>query len=311
MGSSHSKSKGFKASTTVEELATATGSTVKKPKRRNHPLEWEVLYLRRCLLFFIPVELVDLIIDHAQYWPQTSWFLGYKPDFTLPFTRHSADNNSHWLYVQCGPIDLEEKERAIQVREKLLAKKKWSDFKFSRKEKVSNVAAEKEKPKAIRKVKKVVFRIWSHDQGRGAQEPHLTGYEASFTWFEAAICPGEELPKGPMGSVRDLDYPLLEDVVDPLTLPPRKAGVWKIWHLQSNIRGSADEALHEIVWTDRDDESQTATSWNPKETGSGAGTGFVRSIQPRDVIAVVARARPRGLVEPFSVFPKRLFFWER
>ena len=58
--------------------------------------------------------------------------------------------------------------------EKKKKKKKWNGFKFSRKEKVSNAAADKEKPKAIRKVKKVVFRIWSHDQGWGA-EPHLTG----------------------------------------------------------------------------------------------------------------------------------------
>ena len=171
MGSSHSKSEGVKALTAVGEPATV--SAVKKPKRRDHPLEWEVLYLRRCLLFFIPVELVDLIIEHAQYWPQTSSFIEYKPDFTLSAT--SAKNNSHWLYIQCGPVDMEERDRAIQeFREKMLGKKKWYWFKFSRKEKVSNTPADKEKPKAIRKVKKVVFRIWSHDQGWGA-EPHLTG----------------------------------------------------------------------------------------------------------------------------------------
>jgi hypothetical protein len=90
----------------------------------------------------------------------------------------------------------------------------------------------------------------------------------------------------------------LADVVDPLTLPPREAGGWKIWHLQSNVRASTDEALHEIVWTDRDDESQPA---NSKETGRGAGTGFVRSIDPsRDEIAVVARTR----VSPSYVIPK-------
>ena len=173
MGSSHSKSKGFEALTAVEEPATV--STVKKRKRRDHPLEWEVSYLRRCLLFFIPVELVDLVIEHAQYWPQTSSFGEYKPDFTLSSTRNSANNNSHWLYIQCGSIDMEERDRAMkEFREKMLGKKKWYWFKFSRKEKVSNTAADKEKPKAIRKVKKVVFRIWSHDQGWGA-EPHLTG----------------------------------------------------------------------------------------------------------------------------------------
>ena len=91
--------------------------------------------------------------------------------------------------------------------------------------------------------------------------------------------------------LREIDYPVSADVVDPLTLPPRKMGVWKVWHLQSNVRASTYTALHEIVWADRDDESQPVTSCNPKETGSGAGTGFVRSIQPRDVIAVVARAR--------------------
>ncbi|EDR04268.1 uncharacterized protein LACBIDRAFT_330767 [Laccaria bicolor S238N-H82] len=307
MGSSHSKSKGFKASTTVEEPATVT--TVKKSKRRDHPLEWEVLYLRRCLLFYIPVELVDLIIDHAQYWPRTS-SSEYKPDFNrLSATNDSPKNNSHWLYVL---VDLEEREREIQeFRKKLLpvGTKKWNGLKFSRKEKVSSFLL----PKAIRKVKKVVFRIWSHDQGWGAEpnEPHLTGpkilliivqygsltpvftaYEGSFTWFEAAICPSEELKPG--RPLWEIEYPVSADVADPLTLAPRKAGEWKIWHLQSNVRASPYEALHEIVWTDRDDDSQPATSWNLKKTGSGAGTGFVRSIQPRDVIAVVARARFPG-----------------
>ena len=100
--------------------------------------------------------------------------------------------------------------------------------------------------------------------------------------------------------LREIDYPVLADVEDPLTLPPRKMGVWKVWHLQSNVRASTYEALHEIVWTDGDDESQPATSRNSKETGSGAGTGFVRSIQPQDVIAVVARAR----VSPSYIVPE-------
>jgi hypothetical protein len=178
MGSSHSKFKGFEALTTVEESATV--STVKESKpHRDHPLEWEVLYLRRCLLFFIPVELVDLIIEHAQYWPQTSSFVEYEPDFTLSVTRDSANNNSHWLYLLCGPVDLEGRDRVRQeFGEKLLGKKiKWNGLKFGRKEKVSNMAAKEEKPKVMRKVKKVVFRIWSHDQGWGAEpnEPHLTG----------------------------------------------------------------------------------------------------------------------------------------
>jgi hypothetical protein len=61
----------------------------------------------------------------------------------------------------------------------------------------------------------------------------------------------------------------------------------KVWHLQSNIRASANEALHEVVWTDVDDSKLNA--W--KETGSGDGRGFVRLLQPGDKIAVIARAR--------------------
>jgi hypothetical protein len=179
MGSSHSKSKGFEALTTVEEPATV--STVKKSRpRRDHPLEWEVLYLRRCLLFFVPVELVNLIIEHAQYWPRSFLFLEHKPDFTLSVKRDSANNNPHRICFLCRVVDLEGRDRVRQeFGEKLLgkSKKKWNGLKFSRKEEVSNLAAEKEESKVIRKVKKVVFKIWSHDQGPGAEpnEPHLTG----------------------------------------------------------------------------------------------------------------------------------------
>ena len=61
----------------------------------------------------------------------------------------------------------------------------------------------------------------------------------------------------------------------------------KVWHLQSNIRASENEALHEVVWTDLDDAK--VNSW--EETGSGDGRGFVRLLQPGDKIAVIARAR--------------------
>jgi hypothetical protein len=170
-----------RACRTVRSPACNELLTVKKSRpRRDHPLEWEVLYLRRCLLFFVPVELVNLIIEHAQYWPRSFLFLEHKPDFTLSVKRDSANNNPHRIYFLCRVVDLEGRDRVRQeFGEKLLgkSKKKWNGLKFSRKEEVSNLAAEKEESKVIRKVKKVVFKIWSHDQGPGAEpnEPHLTG----------------------------------------------------------------------------------------------------------------------------------------
>ena len=62
---------------------------------------------------------------------------------------------------------------------------------------------------------------------------------------------------------------------------------WKVWHLQSNIRASAKEALHKVVWTDMDDLKVNSQI----ETGSGDGRGFVRLLRPGDKIAVIARAR--------------------
>ncbi|KIJ91402.1 hypothetical protein K443DRAFT_686062 [Laccaria amethystina LaAM-08-1] len=221
-----------------------------------HPSsENEVLDVQRALMNLIPAELADLIIDYAQYWPRLASCREANPPITIDSTTDlgGAPNDVFQFYLVT--------DRPIPG---------WRDSDL----------------KVVRKVRKVVFRIWSRDQGWGGDDGLVGEYEGSWTWFEAAICRGEEQPF----LVHRPDF-------SSSSVPTTRRGdlnpdTSKVWHLQSNIRASANEALHEVVWTDVDDSKLNA--W--KETGSGDGRGFVRLLQPGDKIAVIARARYPGWV---------------
>ncbi|EDR00465.1 uncharacterized protein LACBIDRAFT_313370 [Laccaria bicolor S238N-H82] len=233
-----------------------------------HPSsENEVLHVQQTMMNFVPVELADLIVDYAQYWPRLASCREANPPITINSTSGSGGvlNDAYQFYLVT--------DRPIP---------EWSD---------SNL-------KVVRKVRKVVFRIWSHDQGWGGDDGLVGNYEGSWTWFEAAIWRGEEQPflvHRPESS--NLSVPAThQDDLNPDTS--------KVWHLQSNIRASAKEAFHEVVWTDVED--WTVNSWG--ETGSGDGRGFVRLLQPGDKIAVIARARYPGWVNHVRRVEVEIFY---
>lgn len=231
-----------------------------------HPSsENEVLHAQQTLMNFVPVELADLIIDYAQYWPRLANFRESNPPVRIDSTSSSGGvlNDAYQFYVVTeGPTS------------------GWSD---------SN-------RKVVRKVRKVVFRIWSHDQGWGGDDGLVGNYEGSWTWFEAAIWRCEEQPflvQRPEFSSLSVPATHQDDLYPDTS---------KVWHLQSNIRASAKEALHEVVWTDVDDWKVNS------ETGSGDGRGFVRLLQPGDKIAVIARARYPGWVNHVGRVEVEIFY---
>lgn len=106
-----------------------------------HPSsENEVLHLQRTLVDFVPAELADLIIDYAQYWPRLASCREANPPITIDSMMSGSGsglNDAYQFYLVTDP--------PIPG---------WRDSDL----------------KVARKVRKVVFRIWSRDQGWGGDD---------------------------------------------------------------------------------------------------------------------------------------------
>ena len=122
-----------------------------------HPSsENEVLHLQRILMNFVPAELADLIIDYTQYWPRLASWREANPPLTIDSTSDFGsvlNPDGHQFYLITDPP---------------IPRWRESDL------------------KAARKVRKVVFRIWSHDQGWGGDNG-LVGLDFSDTQYPSGV----------------------------------------------------------------------------------------------------------------------------
>lgn len=117
-----------------------------------HPSsENEVLHLQQTLMNFVPAELADLIIDYARYWPRLASCREANPPAKIDSTSDSVGvlNDAYQFYLVTDP--------SIPG---------WRDSDL----------------KVVRKVRKVVFRIWSRDQGWGGDHG-LVGLDFSDTQY--------------------------------------------------------------------------------------------------------------------------------
>ncbi|KAJ6516901.1 hypothetical protein C8R47DRAFT_1088595 [Mycena vitilis] len=217
----------------------------------------DVFQVRRCLLDFLPPELVNTILDEAQYWPRIRCKSG-------AVTVHASTNSYHNASSRCliSPA-------------------------FPTSEALGGSAARL-------RVKLVEIGILSHDQGWFGS-PHIQGtYIGSNTWFEAAILRPGAIPKSQLegwrgwslalGCTRFLpERPLYE-----VTNSAEKSGRWRV---QTNQCGSMAPKYHTISWrTDESDPTEV------EKSGSGAGAGFLEALTAGDTIAIVARAMYPGWI---------------
>ncbi|TFK60617.1 hypothetical protein BDN72DRAFT_828816 [Pluteus cervinus] len=149
-----------------------------------------------------------------------------------------------------------------------------------------------EKPQRVREnegdrtpeIKRVVFRLESCDQGWGG-EHCVDPYDGSYTWFEAVIY-----------------RPDVSETPDPraeMALPGAFTGqgtrgddklVNSEWVIQRNKRADVEYRRHEVVWT-----KESNFEWDGS-VGCGTGKGFVESLKFGDKIGIIARAQYPGWV---------------
>ncbi|KAF8964468.1 hypothetical protein BDZ97DRAFT_1815245 [Flammula alnicola] len=231
------------------------------------PTPQEVFDARRCLLKKVPPELANIILDDACYWPKVSARYATDGNYLTLASSNSLDNDA---------------SASCLVTPKL---SEWIVV-----------------PDAFVMIKKVCFRITSHDQGWCIDNNFPGKYQGSWTWFEAAI-------------VRDFIED--RDIIDTEDLQTRIQGALNarmrnedtgvvtaknanegsdVWHIQTNIRACRHSVTHEVAWTS--DTNERDSDADEKEvfcaTGSKLGRGFVRSLEMSDRVAVIARAKYPG-----------------
>lgn len=122
----------------------------------------DILRMRRILVKAsingLPIELINTILDYAEYWPHVS------ASKTKPIVARGDSSHQDVLVIRTPPICA-------------LATAGCEDDSLGLPE-----------PTLSHPVRKVVFRLRSHDQGYSSESSETKGtYQASFTWFDTEI----------------------------------------------------------------------------------------------------------------------------
>ncbi|KAG4432729.1 hypothetical protein IFR05_011785 [Cadophora sp. M221] len=286
--------------------------------------------------FKLPMELVDTIIDFAEYFPRTtmcrtggelrvraggsglgghsedrfilrSFPLGYVPKRSLP-TSCSMDSASPayptlraspWQDSAALPQDITEDMKA-----------RWASE--------SHIRGEFS-------CRKIVFTLASHDQGWGGEAGHHGTYKGSFTWFDVG--------KERIHLSQDISFTTLEQQeVFPTLLPEHGSPEWtkentplactvetlepkvhphfplRFEHpllptldcLQKNRTATKEAEEYKIIWTCNDyvdPDSLEGKALDEQGRGRNTASGqFVRDMKVGDIVTVWAKARFPGWV---------------
>ncbi|KAJ5166586.1 uncharacterized protein N7482_005367 [Penicillium canariense] len=238
-----------------------------------HPSVWDVLKVRFLLqrIGALPTEIVDEIIDAAEYWPSTTT------------TMASADDESH---------------RIIRKdRDQVLVK--TVPLCYDRTELEQSPDNPRSLPHRSRHqvCRKIVFRLSSHDQGPGQVRPNM--YHESWTWFDAEVIRGAHA-KNMFANGEEQE--LLEDEKGEYTKhfgPDDRLLLPHANKLQSNGGRCYERQDVEIIWHYQDDIEADSPEASLIESRKGRGRAtldgrVVREMEVGDSIAVWARARFPG-----------------
>ncbi|KAL6239381.1 hypothetical protein BDW75DRAFT_198842 [Aspergillus navahoensis] len=239
-----------------------------------YPSIFDVLKVRHLLLWKVkpegfPAEVVDMIVDAAEYWPSTKVKLGGG-------RRIQKDMDQAVLCT--SPLCYDEKTLGTPTP-KLLPHR------------------------TVHPCRKVVFSILSHDQG-GYSGRRLAGsdrpppYEHTYTWFDAEVIhqahePSQKSAIDERMNPTDM-RPKHYGPDDPLLLPSGNA-------LQRNRTRIHEAKRHNIIWHYLDDVAAESPEAGDIERDTGRGRNTlggkqVREMEIGDSIVIWARARFPGWV---------------
>ncbi|KAJ6013982.1 hypothetical protein N7540_008573 [Penicillium herquei] len=258
------------------------------------PGVWDVLKVRYLLQWKLkegfPPELVDEIIDEAEYWPST---VNHMEGKMPKWIRQDHDQ----VILKTVPLCYDREVRSILDLWNTLEKSALTDI-----QSIEQSSSPKTLPhRGIHPCRKIIFQITSHDQGGRGTITDEDRYRGTWTWFDTEIIhkaqtrnmyadgKEQELLENERGNV-------------PRNFGPGDEGLLpRDNKLQVNARHCRTVQNHSIVWHYRDcigPESHEAYYIERKQ-GRGRMTldgRYVRELEIGDSIALWAKARFPGWV---------------
>jgi hypothetical protein len=171
----------------INKLAKSNANMDDKPQAEHQPSLADVLVVKAMLSqgLKLPVELVDVILDHGEYWVHSSSSLSSVESGSgqsiVVGVRRANENRFILRSLPVGFIKLPSEEPRFNTIENLpidrLRREQPLEW-FQRMSRVEQL----QKP-----ARKVVFTIKSKDQGWGGDHNDHGTYNGSWTWFDAGI----------------------------------------------------------------------------------------------------------------------------
>jgi hypothetical protein len=260
----------------------------------------------------LPLELADLILEHAEYWACSSTTVDYTSIAMGHMLIRGGSNNEDQFLIRTEP----------------LAMTSWSpsdDGAWTQPSPPRSLRAEypperlqkfveEPKPRLEHPCRKIVFNIHSNDQGWGGDREDHGTYRKSWTWFDAGLerfdahaeDAGKDVEKA-LASPPNTDIP--GSALRPLWPPTlvNEDGETSYAHelhstpehrIQSNALSTRQTRHHHVEWRCTDDvdpESDEADALEAAGRGRATGNGeFVRNMKLGDVVTVWGRARFGG-----------------
>jgi hypothetical protein len=267
------------------------------------PTVADILRVRRYFTLIpqpLPKELVDDILDLASYWAHTSLTFEEIQSVTA---RDASIVES--MYMRALPLAFPNTagDFTLSARENNSKDPKRKTYTLLREQDPTSdefiamaPSGQPSNPIAAHPCRKIVFQLWSHDQGWTTSHPHDQGtYRNSFTWI------GARIEKAQFGMSADLfaggsGSSLLKTPVNfiPRALPGSDE---TFTHVQTNVQVNSETTHHTVTWHHLDSVrkgSQDAQEADARGEDWKALDGrFVKAMRPGDCISLWMRARLR------------------
>ncbi|KAK3362590.1 hypothetical protein B0T25DRAFT_524686 [Lasiosphaeria hispida] len=255
----------------------------------------------------LPPEIVDNIVDQAEYWPHTTAEFTSNGDYSIRGGSHGSENELLLRSVPLGFPRWPPRERTESHHPPVLPKPVGDEFPADTFQELIASPV----PTLAHPCRKIVFTIKSRDQGWGGERQHHGTYNGSWTWFEAGLErwsrsenyneaePDPSSVARPSLNPADLSpvYPIVEFDSDSNQNSLRHTTLPSEEHkIQCNVTALRELKEHRVVWcyTNEDDETNEAAAVALAEKGRGRATGdgkFVRDLRLGDVVTVWGMAR--------------------
>jgi len=278
----------------------------------------------------IPIELIDTIIDEAEYWPHTSVDTSHYSEEKLNHLRaHGGSggrSKENKFIIRSLPIGVLPEQIdsdthlgiTVGFTDNQLSPAAYTEPSESAKTTTEDLVHKWLSTSMIRGGKpcrKIVFTIYSHDQGWRDARAHNGIFDGSCTWFDVGL---ERLEACDSSTPNDLpQFPIItntpnDDGSSQKTLCTLRTIIPKVEvenqtpyqlgpsdkHIVRNRTAHKELQKRSITWSCTDDispdGSEALTLENEGRGKASANGEFVRNLKVGDVITVWSRARFRG-----------------